>query len=137
MYPINFWSILVAAVVAFGIGALWYSPMLFGKEWMSLSKMSESEVNAARTSGMWKMYLTQFVAGIVTFGVLGFLIAATNTLTASDGAFMAFIVWLGFSATDAVGSLMWERKPFKLVLINSVGTLVIFVVGGAIIGAWH
>jgi hypothetical protein len=137
MYTINFWPILVAAVVSFGIGALWYSPVLFGKEWMSLTKMSAADMESAKARGMWKAYVAQFVAILVTFLVLGFLTTATNTMTSGDGAFLAFIVWLGFVATDAVSALLWERKPFKLVLISSIGTLVSLVIGGAIIGAWR
>ncbi len=137
MYTINFWPILVAAVVAFGIGALWYSPVLFGKEWMSLSKINESDMEDAKRRGMWKSYLTQFIASLVSFSVLGFLISSSAIMSATDGAFLALIVWLGFVATDAVGALLWEQKPFKLVLINSIGTLVSLVIGGAIIGAWR
>ena len=137
MYTINIWPILVASIVAFGIGALWYSPILFGKEWLALNKVSEHDIAAARAGGMWRSYLAQFVATIVTFAVIGFLIADTNTSSATDGAFLAFLIWLGLVATEAVGALLWERKPFKLVLITAVGTLVTLVVGGAIIGAWH
>ena len=137
MYTINFWPIVVSAVVAFCIGALWYSPMLFGKEWMSLSKMTDADMAAAKARGMWKSYLTQFIASLITFSVLGFLVTATNAVSAVDGAFLALIVWLGFVAMDSVGALLWERKPFKLVMINTVGTLITLLIGGAIIGAWH
>ena len=36
MYEIhvNYIAILVAAVVSFFIGALWYSPLLFAKRWI-------------------------------------------------------------------------------------------------------
>ncbi|MDE2041037.1 MAG: DUF1761 domain-containing protein [Patescibacteria group bacterium] len=136
MNTINLWPILIASAVAFAIGAIWYSPILFGREWQELTKTSDAEIAAARASGMWKRYITQFIATIVAFCVLAFLAAAANLTTFTDGAFLGFLVWLGFSATEATSGLLWEKKPFKLVLIQSVGSLVTLVVGGAIIGAW-
>lgn len=137
MITVNFWAILVAAIVSFAIGALWYSPILFGKEWMTLSKMTAADIAAAKAKGMWKGYVIQFVVSLISFLVLGFLVSATSGMTASDGAFLGFLAWLGFSATEAAGRVLWERKPMKLVLINSVCVLLSLVIGGAIIGAWY
>ena len=33
---INYIAVLVSAVIGMAIGALWYSPLLFGKIWMKL-----------------------------------------------------------------------------------------------------
>jgi hypothetical protein len=46
------------------------------------------------------------------------------------------LAWLGFIFPMNISSLMWERRPFKLVLISSIQMLLVLVVGGAIIGAW-
>lgn len=136
MYTINVWPIIVASIAAFAIGALWYSPVLFGKEWMALTKMSGADMAAAKTKGMWKLYAVQFITTLVMFAVLAFIISTVSVISAADGAYFGFLVWLGFVATQAVAGLLWERKPFKLVLIGAVGMLVNLVIGGAIIGAW-
>ena len=36
MNKINFWAVIVAAVVAFVLGALWYGPCLFGKAYLEV-----------------------------------------------------------------------------------------------------
>jgi hypothetical protein len=135
MYTINFWPVLVAAVVAFAIGALWYSPILFGKEWMALTKTSDSDMSA-KASGMWKSYIVHFIATIISFCVLAFIVASTSVSSASDGAFLGFFTWLGFVAPIGVSELLWERKPMKLILINTIQVLLGLIIGGAIIGAW-
>ena len=138
MHTVNLWAILVAAIVAFAIGALWYSPILFGKEWMSLTGKTQKDVAAAKAKGgMWKLYVAQLILAIITFGVLGFIVAAASGATASDGAFMGFLAWLGFDATVILGGFLWEKKPLKLVVIQAACSLLTLVVGGAIIGAWH
>lgn len=138
MHSVNFWAILVAAVVAFVIGALWYSPILFGKEWMSLTGVTDKDVAAAQAKGgMWKLYLAQLILAIITFGVLGFIVAAASGMTASDGAFMGFLAWLGFQVTLIAGGYLWEKKPMKLVVIQATCSLLNLVIGGAILGVWH
>lgn len=137
MNSVNIWSILVASIVAFAIGAIWYSPILFGKEWMNLSKISEKDVDASEKKGMWKLYVGQFIVTIVTFSVIGFLVSVTGSQTAGDGAFLAFLAWLGFSVTASVGEMFWKKTPMKLVFIYEICTLITWLVGGAIIGAWR
>ena len=136
MYTINFLAILVSAVVAFGIGALWYSPFLFGKEWMSLTKTSDKDVGSIKTSIMWGSYVIHFIATLVSLAVLGFAISAIGIQNAADGAFIGFFAWLGFIAPIGVSELLWRKSPMKLVLIDTTNILLTLVVGGAIIAAW-
>jgi hypothetical protein len=136
MYSINIWSILVATVVSFGIGALWYSPILFGKQWMALNKMTEADMVAAREKGVWKSYLIHLIASFISFCVLAFIISAVNAVNGSDGAFFGFLVWLGFTLPLHISQLLWQKAPFKLILIDTLQVLIGLVVGGSIIAAW-
>ncbi len=49
---INYWAVVVAAVVAFVVGAVWYSPLLFGKTYMELRGMNPAAlaITGARAS---------------------------------------------------------------------------------------
>ena len=136
MYTINIWPFLISAVVSFAIGALWYSPILFGKEWMRLTKMTEADMAAAKASGVWKSYLSHFIATVVMLAVLGFFIATSNAVSATDGAFLGFVAWLGFIAPIGLSGMLWKREPFKLVLIDTIQVLISLIIGGAIMGAW-
>lgn len=137
MTSVYFWPIVVSSIIAFAIGALWYSPVLFGKEWMALMKIKESDVDAAKGSGMTKLYVGQFVMTLVQFGVLAFLMANTASQSAGDGVFMGLVVWVGFILPIGISALSWEKRPLKLVLINTLCSLVTLMVGGAILGAWR
>src|SRR3989344_4371000 len=133
---INIWSVVVATVVAFIIGAIWYSPILFGKEWANLIGYNDKEIDETKRKGMVKFYIIQLVVTFITFCILGFAMSAIETQTASDGDIVGVLAWLGFIFPISVGVVIWERQPFKLVLINTVNMLLSLVVGGAIIGAW-
>ena len=137
MNIINLWPIIVAAIVSFIIGSIWYSPFLFGRDWMILNKMSDKDISAAKAKGLWKSYVAQFIATLITFGILAFFMVEMGIQGITDGALVGVMVWVGFIATNMVSAIAWERKPIKLVLINSLGILVTLIVGGAILAAWR
>jgi hypothetical protein len=134
---INIWSILVAALVSFGIGSVWYSPIAFGKQWMALINMSAKNISDAKAQGIWKLYIIQFLLTVLTVCVLAFGIAAMNITSAFNGATLGFLVWIGFYATMAAGGILWENKPLKLALIGGGAMLLNLLVSGAIIGGWN
>ncbi len=135
MTSMNFWPILVSAVVAFGVSALWFSPILFGNEWMRLADISEKDMSGKK--GLWKLYIVQFIITLVIFMVMGFLISTTGSRTVSDGVFLALLLWVGLSLTSAIGRMLWQKVPLKMLLIVELCTLITWLVGGAIIGAWR
>lgn len=45
-FPINWWAVLVAAIVKFAIVGLWYSDMAFAPRWRTLTGCSEGEAKA-------------------------------------------------------------------------------------------
>ncbi len=137
MYTIHFWPILIATIVSYVIGAFWYSPVLFGGEWMRLLGISEKEMGQTTFANTWKLYLAQFIITLISFIILAFIMSATGVQSVGDGALIGFLVWLGFIAVDGAGKVLWEKKPLKLVLIGSCATLVTLVIGGMIIGAWR
>jgi hypothetical protein len=136
MNSINYLPILVSALVAFGISSLWYSPFLFGKEWLALQKIDSAELDAAK-KGVWKSYLSEIVMSLITFSVLGFIISLIAIRGSTDGAFLGILAWLGFILPSAISSLLWKKESLTLILIDSINSLVVLTIGGAIIGAWR
>ena len=49
---LNIWAILVAAIVAFALGALWFSPPVFGKVWQRANGFGAGEPGKAGGAGM-------------------------------------------------------------------------------------
>jgi hypothetical protein len=72
MPGINYWAVIVAAVVAFVIGGLCYSPFLFGKAWVKLRGM---DAGAAAGAMGPAAVLVEFVRGFIVAVVLaGFVV---------------------------------------------------------------
>jgi hypothetical protein len=134
MEPINIFPILVATVVAFGIGSLWYSPFLFGKEWLEGRNIKEENIEKF---GTIKRYVIQLIFTLVSFSVLAFIISMAEVRSSTDGAFLGILAWIGFIIPTSLAGLIWKRDTFTLFLIDVVYSLLILTIGGAIVGAWR
>lgn len=134
---VNMWPVLVSAIASMVIGSIWYGP-LFGKKYMDLmgfNSMSPEQQAAMKSNMVWS-YIGQFIASIVTFYVLaGFIQYTATKMTAGMGAAIAFWPWLGFVFASKFGESLWGGKK-TLFWLSAGSSLIIFLVGGAIIGAW-
>ena len=128
-------AVLIASILGFGLAALWYSPKLFGKQWTAALGVSpeglQEEFSPARTYG------TRFVTTLVAAYILARILVHTDTTTLVAGIETGFLIWLGFVATFALDAVLFEKRPFKLYLINSGYYLVSLMLMGALLGLWH
>jgi len=133
---INYIAVLVAAVVNMIIGALWYSPVLFGNLWMRLSGMDKKSIGKSKQKGMGKLYAAAFISTFVMAFVLAHFIDYTESSTVSDGMQAGFWIWLGFIATVSLGGVLWEKKPIKVWVLNNAYNLFGLLVMGSILAVW-
>ena len=122
---LNYIGIIVASVVSFIVGFLWYSPFLFGNVWMKLNGVTKKDTEKAKKKGMTKMMLLAFIGTLVTASVLNILIIMSGVSEISTAISLSFIIWLGFIvATTLLGSVLWDNKPWGLFLLNGAYWLV-------------
>jgi hypothetical protein len=113
MPPVSLVATLVATVLGFVLGALWYGP-LFSKPWMQAVGLSEEvlrrDFNPAKTYGI------TFVLGFLGAYVFGLFLGPDPSLTLGVGAGAAAgVFWVAMSlATND----LFERRPVRLMLIN-------------------
>jgi hypothetical protein len=133
---VNYLAVLLCGVAAMIIGYLWYGP-LFGKEWKSLVGMTDEKMKKA-TNSMLQNYAAMFLYALVMAYVLAHFIwyAAPGSLTLFIAVKTAVWAWLGFVATVSLTKLIFDpdRKPMKLLVIETAYQLVTLVVMGVIFG---
>jgi len=135
---VNYLAVLVAAVVIFILGGLWYSKMLFAKRWIALMGKSEEEEKAAAASAnMPLMFLGAFICGLLIAWTLAIIVNHFPPYTAVRGAEIGVVCWLGFAAATSFATALFSMQPKQLWLINSGYNLVSFVIGGLIIAVWR
>ena len=131
---LNYTAILACALVNMVIGALWYSPLLFGNIWMKGMKFSASELK--NTKYMGARYAVAFLMGLMMIYILAHYVSAFGADTAAEGAETAFWPWLGFMLPLLAGDVLWNGKTFGVFIINASHYFVTLMVAGIILASW-
>lgn len=129
---INWPAVLVAALSAFMVGGLWYSPKVFGNAWMVDNNLTREEIqkgNKAKVFGMTAVFSLIMSANLAAF-------LATPTTTTSWGATAGLLAGVWTFCAIAIHSL-FEQKNWRLIFINGGYSVVSLVLMGAILGAWR
>ena len=123
-------SIVIPTTYSF----LWQNALiLFGKLWMKLGGMTDKQIKDAKAKRMFGTLIVAFIAQLVMMYVLTLFVELFGATSFASGLLAGFWVWLGFVATILLGSVLWERKPVQLYLLNAAHWLVVLAIGGAII----
>lgn len=133
---INLVAVLVASLVGMAIGALWYSPLLFGNLWMNLSGMSKADMDKAKQNGMTSRYVIAFVALLVTNYILALFVQYAGATTFADGVSIGALVWLGFFAMSMLSTVLWENKSFLLYALQTMHYLIVLTLAAGILAVW-
>lgn len=137
---VNMIAILVAVVVNFVIGFIWYTP-LFGKAW---GKEMGYDPNVPADKSLLMKGMAFMVIGNLLFAyVLAYNIAAWQYApgvkemgTMSNTFSTAIFTWLGFYVPGELGAIAWEKHSWKLFAINTGYQLVSLFVVALILISW-
>jgi hypothetical protein len=131
-HGLNLWAILVAALSAFALGGLWYSPVLFGAAWKKANGFGTADTPAAGA----KIFIISFVLSLVMAVNLAMFLNDPKTNLAW-GATAGFLAGFGWVAMGLGIVSLFEKRSWSYVLINGGYLTVALVVMGAILGAWR
>jgi hypothetical protein len=130
--PVSYLAVLFAGIVNMALGAFWYSPVLFGSQWMKLSGLTKKDLEATKKKGMQKEYGMSFVAGLVLAYALGMLLSRVSIASSGEAAAFGAMVGVGFVATTKLPDTLWNKKPLMLWVINSGYSVVSLALMGII-----
>ena len=133
---VNYWAVIVATVSTVVVGAVWYTPKVFGGRWTELTRVGPKSPNQPI---VWPSVVA-VLGGFVTAWVLAgatyiswefyegtFLMAAIVT---------AVLLWIGFTVARIAMHDAFEGRPAALTILNLGHELVTILVIAVIIGVW-
>lgn len=129
---LNWLAIVVAAVSAFILGGLWYSPVLFAKRWMKETGITEE---STKNTNMGKLFGLAFILALIASFFLAMFIGADAG--AGFGSLAGFMAGLGWVFTFMGISYLFEARTLAHFLINSIYSVVSLTIMGFIIGVWQ
>ncbi len=137
---INILSVIAATVVAYIIGALWYS-VLFRKQWMivtGFNKRSDAEKKAAAQEA-GPLYIIQL---IITF-IEAYVLAHFMQLALQAQGSPYEIIWwalIGIVFPTLIGAVMWSGVSrevlWKQISIQAACQVVTLTAMALVIGLW-
>ena len=127
--------ILIATLGSFAVGALWYSPLAFGKMWMRACGITPDP--SGKCSGSPRAMIGALLMDYLSVGVLSFFLQFMQIRTWNGGLMIGLITAVGFIFTSQATCSLFEKKPISYMAINVGHRIVALSLAGAILGAWH
>lgn len=127
---INFVGVIVAAISGMALGALWYSPVLFGNAWMEAVGLTEENPGSATTPMIGSM-----VASVVTAFALAWIISMTGVSEISGAVLLGLITGGGLVFTAMLSDNLFCGWGFKLLWIQT-GYRVLTIVIMCVVIVW-
>jgi hypothetical protein len=130
---VSYLAMLAALIAAMVVSSLWYSPLLFGKQWIELSK---SAAGPTQTTMHASKILIDLVREFIVIYVLARLISALGIFAWQDAISLGFWIWLGFPVQMLVGASLWDNKPWALDAIHAGDWLLKMLLISFILARW-
>jgi len=135
MHGMNHWAVVVAAAGAFVVGAVWYSPLLFGKAYMEARGLNPAAMADMRPPA--GELLGEFARNLVVAFVLAHFVVRLGVDDWKAAVQLGLWVWFGFQAMLLMGALLHEEMPWMLYAIHAGDAAVKTLLMTVILGVWR
>jgi hypothetical protein len=135
---INYFAVLIATVLSMGLGALWYSPVLFLKPWARLARI-DTDRDAAGGSVIIPMMVSLVVTFLTAWVLAGSVAIAWNFYGGGylvSAVVTALTLWAGFTAARVITHDVFEGRPSQLSALTVSFELVSVLLMALMIGLW-
>jgi Protein of unknown function (DUF1761) len=133
---INYLAVLVAAVAAFAVGGIWYSPLLFAKQWVKAHGYTEERVAEMQKSA-GKAYAVSLLCQLLTAFAIAVLIGYLQIVRCVPGLKLAALIWAGFAFPLGLMANVFSDKRISVFYIDTGYQLVYLLVMGSILAVWR
>ncbi|MBM3939360.1 MAG: DUF1761 domain-containing protein [SAR202 cluster bacterium] len=131
---VNWLAVIVATLVAFALGAAWYG--VFAGPWMAAIGMNREQIRARSRENRYA-YAVTAVAAFVGMVAVAVFVGAAGADSLVEGVIVGAVAGVGFVATSTAAHYVFAFRPMKLYLMDAGYHVVLFAIGGAIVGAWR
>lgn len=111
----NIWAVLVGTLINMIVGALWYSPILFGNMWMKLVGLKKEDISKENAN---KAMMISLIPSFLLIFFLHLILSLANANSILDAVIIGSSVSFGIIGMYQYNQSLYEDKPFSLVLIH-------------------
>ena len=132
---INYLAVLVGIVINMAVGALWYSPVAFAKDWMAMTGVTKEYMEEHKDEA-YIGYAVSVVASVFIVFSLAVVVQLARAISAADGLLLGLYAGIGFVAATQAANYTFEARPIRLYLINVGYPVVTFALIGILLALW-
>jgi len=132
---INYLAVLVAAVAAWVLGAVWY--MALSQPWLAAQGKTKADMKppASKAAAIGPFVLV-FVAELIMAWMLAGILGHLGGITVKNGVISGAACWFGFVLTTIATNYAFHGRKIMLTVIDAGHWLAVLIVMGAIVGAF-
>lgn len=130
---LNYLAVVVAWLVNCAVGAFWYSPAGFAKQWAKLTGVDIMKIPQKEATNI---LMSVIVSGLVQALALGLVLNSLGVTKLADGLLAGLVLWLGFVTATTVGVTLYQRRSWSFLWLNSAYFLVVMGINSIILTLW-
>jgi uncharacterized membrane protein len=132
---INYLAVLIAAVAAWVLGAVWYTAL--SRPWLAAQGKTKADMKppAGKAAAVVPFVLV-FVAELIMAWMLAGILGHLGGITVRNGVISGAACWFGFVLTTIAANYAFHDRKIMLTVIDAGHWLAVLIVMGAIIGAF-
>jgi len=136
LVEINYWAVMVATAATFALGALRYSPLLFGRLWVAVHGHTPEDLGRLRQRA-GQLTFVSILCHLVVALILAVLLSLTGFGSPRNGLVLGFLCWLGFAAPLGLTGNVTSGQGIGVWFLDTGYQLASLLLMGAILGAWR
>lgn len=134
IFGVHLVPVVVSTIICFALGALWFSPALFGNVWLRLleknSASAQEHINSKTLSFLF-LFIVAFNVG------MEIIVDKAGAVGMNEGVRLGVLIAIAVSYAHTGIFIILERKPILLLAIYSGYYLVISVISASLMAMWR
>ncbi len=136
MSTMNYWAILVATIVFWALGAVWFM-VLFKKTWQGGMAKLGVKIQKPTPSEMQKKFVISFLLNVVRVWGMAAIVSSLQIMSIQPAIFLGLLVGICFAGASMASKSLWENRGLKLTLIEVGYHIVGFIISAIILALWQ
>lgn len=130
---VNYLAIALAGIASWILGALWYSPFLFGKKWQKEIGMTDEQFKKGNIAIIFGGSLLMMV--LMAYGMYPWFVLqkSEGNLTLIHGFLQGIYFGVFFACASLGITYLYQRKSLKLFIIDGLFQVLMLGVAGLVL----
>ncbi len=137
---LNFVGVLIAFIISFASGGIWFGPKTFYPVWMKAKGISSGQLNENQNKPAL-LFGGTILGVLIQTVTLGIIIASiqyhTSNFGVLDGAGVGFALGVGIGMFASLSHRLFGGDSLKVWIIETANDAINLTVAGAIIAAFN